>query len=122
MKNINGLNQLEDFIINCAENKKVCVIYFGAVWCGPCAKLKEKLHDENVYKKMDKLEVAYVDVDDDENEEIVKKYKVSVLPTQLFISLTKSEISDNLKVKVLYTIKGYDFQKFENYYGDCLEN
>jgi thiol-disulfide isomerase/thioredoxin len=122
MENINGLNQLEEFILDCLENKNVCVVYFGAEWCGPCKKLKEKLHDEDIRNKMDKLKVAHVDVDNESNSEIVNKYKITALPTQLFITLEKSETSDNYKVKIFNTIKGYNFDDFEKSYVSYVNN
>lgn len=103
MININGLEELEDFIWESYENNKITVIYFGAVWCGPCQKLKERLESE---EEMDNLNVCYVDIDEDNNIEINDKYNVKSLPTQIFISLKGDQIIENKR------IIGYDWINF----------
>ena len=98
MITINGIEELEDFIWESKENNKIIVLYFGAVWCGPCEKLKEKLQSEEVTQELTNLSVCYVDIDEDDNEEINIKYEVKSLPTQIFISLQGDQIVEDKRI------------------------
>jgi thiol-disulfide isomerase/thioredoxin len=106
MIQISGLEQLEEFLWEAKENNKISVVYFGAPWCGPCKKLKEKITNEETMAEMPNLSIGYVDVDETENEEISEKYNVSSIPTQLFLSLNGPKIVENFR------IVGYDWTKF----------
>jgi len=113
MIDIVGKEQLEEFIW---ENKdKVTVIYFGAEWCGPCKNLKKKLASEEVTKKCNQLVVGHLDVDENDNEELSRVYKVTSIPVQLFVTLKGTEIVE------LKRIVGYDWSNFEMTY-DSLVN
>jgi len=112
MIDIIGKEQLEEFIW---ENKnKVIVIYFGAEWCGPCKNLKKKLASEEVTNKCTQLVVAHLDVDETENEELSQVYKVTSIPTQLFVTLKGTEIVE------LKRIVGYDWSNFEMTYDGLV--
>jgi thiol-disulfide isomerase/thioredoxin len=63
-----GKEQLEEFIWE--NNDKVIVLYFGADWCGPCKKLKERLMSQEAHDEMPNLIIGHLDVDIDENNEI----------------------------------------------------
>lgn len=106
MITINGIEELEDFIWESKENNKITVIYFGAVWCGPCEKLKERLNSDETKEEMTNLSVCYVDIDEEDNEEINIKYEVKSLPTQIFISLQGDQIVEDKR------IIGYDWINF----------
>ena len=82
-----GIDELDEFIIYSSNNNKVIMLYFGADWCGPCKQLKEKLRNDETQEMMPNLSVCFIDVDDPLNEELVSKYKVSILPTQIFVKL-----------------------------------
>ena len=113
MKVISGMEELDSFIVENINNDKVTLLYFGATWCGPCKQLKERLHSKDTYKIMPKLSVIYLDVDDICNEELMKRYKVQSLPTQVYIRL-----NDN-KVEEVRRIEGYDFTKLKLEYDFC---
>ena len=100
MIKINSITELDEFILN--NQNKIIMLYFGALWCGPCKKLKEKLNNEI---NMPKLVYCYIDVDIETNLEISKIYNISVLPTTIFVKL------DNLSVKIIDRIDGYDYTK-----------
>jgi len=101
MYNIESFEDLDNFIIN--NNTDIILLYFGALWCGPCKSLKAKLENKETYEEMPKLKVCYIDTD--ENDEISSLYKIKSLPTQIFIKLYDT------KVKIFSRIEGYDYTK-----------
>ena len=113
MKTIININELDDFITTNHNDMKIMMLYFGASWCGPCKLLKERLKSNDTYNIMPRLSVAYIDIDNELNEELVKRYKVNILPTQVYIKL------ENNKVKELKRIEGYDFTKLKLEYDLC---
>jgi thioredoxin 1 len=113
MKVISGIEELDNFIVENINNNMITLLYFGATWCGPCKQLKERLHNKDTYKIMPKLSVVYLDVDDMNNEELMKRYKVESLPTQIYIRL-----NDN-RVEEVRRIEGYDFTKLKLDYDYC---
>jgi len=116
MKEISGIEQLDEFIIENHENNNVIMLYFGATWCGPCKQLKKKLDELETAKNMPKLVVGYLDVDNKLITDLVSKYKVESLPTQIFIKLDKN------KVVPVSRIEGYDFMKLKFEYDSYLAN
>ena len=114
MKTISGIDELDEFILDNYSNNLVILLYFGAEWCGPCKQLKNRLDDPNTIQIMPKLVVGYLDVDDEENSSIIKKYKISSLPTQIYIKL------DENKVIETHRIEGYDFMKLKLDYDNYL--
>ena len=115
MKVISGVEELDSFILDNINNNMVTLLYFGATWCGPCKQLKQKINDMETMKMMPRLEVGYMDVDDSNNEELMKRYKVQSLPTQVFI-----QVYDNM-VKGIRRIDGYDFTKLKMEYDYCAQ-
>ena len=113
MKNICGINELDEFIVESVKNNKTILLYFGAKWCGPCKQLKDRLNNMETCSMMPQLVVSYLDVDDVDNEELCKRYKVNVLPTQIFVKLNKNT------VKEIERIEGYDFTKLKMEYDKC---
>ena len=107
MKIINGVDALDDFIIESVNNNKVILLYFGASWCGPCKQLKKKLEDSETQKSMPNLVVAYMDTDVEDNNNLVNRYNVSSLPTLVFIKLEEN------KVVPVSRVEGYDFTKLK---------
>ena len=105
IKQINETTELDDFILESLDNNMIVLLYFGASWCGPCKKLKERLKDVDTYKLMPLLSVASIDIDT--NEYLANLYKVESLPTQIFITV------DNNKVVEMSRIEGYDFTKLK---------
>jgi thiol-disulfide isomerase/thioredoxin len=100
MYEIESLEDLDNFIV---KNNKIILLYFGAVWCGPCKVLKQKLSENETLEQMPELTVCYIDTD--KNSEITEMYSIKSLPTQIFIKL----VNDN--VKELSRIVGYDYTK-----------
>ena len=102
MFNISCMDELNKFIYE--YRNKVIMLYFGALWCGPCKKLKEKLSDKSELINMQELAICYIDIELEENKEIIDIYNVTNLPTIFFIDLNK-----NNEVEILDNIIGYDW-------------
>tara|TARA_A100001015_G_C14832258_1_gene649039 strand:+ start:223 stop:768 length:546 start_codon:yes stop_codon:yes gene_type:complete len=108
MYTVSNTDELDEIII---ENKdKLVLLYFGASWCGPCHKLKDKLKDEKLMSNFPELCCIYIDIDNDEFSELCEKYDVQSLPTQ-FITVLK-----NNSVKRLDKIIGYNWNGLINSY------
>ena len=64
------------------NNNKVSILYFSAVWCGPCKILKPVM--EEISNEMsDSIDIHYIDIND--NMELAGKYQIMSVPTLLFI-------------------------------------
>jgi thioredoxin 1 len=107
MINIIGVDELDNFIISKNDKNKIIMLYFGAEWCGPCKQLKKRLCENEAINLMPKLVVGYIDVDEEANSKIVKRYKILSLPTQILISLNKNKVVEIIR------IEGYDFTKLK---------
>jgi thiol-disulfide isomerase/thioredoxin len=115
MKEIIGMDQCNDFILDCFNNNKTILLFFSAKWCGPCKDLKNRLESQEGKIEMPNLEVGYIDIEEDDNSNLNDIYKIKSLPTQIFITL------DGNNIKVLKKIAGYDwinllmsYEEFEN--------
>jgi thioredoxin 1 len=61
---------------------KVSILYFSAVWCGPCKMLKPIM--EEISKEMsDNIDIHYIDLND--NIELAGKYQIMSVPSLLLI-------------------------------------
>ena len=109
MIQINGVDELDDFILDNIE-EKVVVLYFGATWCQPCKLLKSRLEDDDTKQMMPKIAVCYLDVDDESNEKLCEQYKAESLPTQVFIKL------ENDQVVEVGRVEGYNFNSLKAEY------
>jgi thiol-disulfide isomerase/thioredoxin len=113
MIDIEGKEQLEEFIW---ENKdKVVVIYFGAEWCGPCKKLKDKLKSDETSLTMPNLIVGHLDIDSEENQALCELYQISSIPVQIFVTLKGTQILEKKR------IIGYDWTNFTMTYNSMME-
>ena len=102
MNEIIGIEQLNEIIY--LNKKKVIMLYFGAIWCSPCKKLKNKLSDPRELIDMKDLVTCYIDVDNENNKNIVEIYNVENLPTLFFIDL-----NEHNNIDILHNIIGYDW-------------
>jgi len=113
MIQINGVEELDDFILDNIDNK-VVVLYFGATWCQPCKLLKSKLEESDTKQMMPKLAVCYLDVDDEANEKLCEQYNAESLPTQIFIKV------ENDRVVEVGRIEGYNFNNLKLEYDKYI--
>lgn len=61
------------------------IVYdFGAPWCAPCKKFAPTF-DKVAASYKGKAEFVHIDADDEKNKALVEKYKVSGLPTIIFV-------------------------------------
>jgi thiol:disulfide interchange protein len=102
MFEISGIEELNKSIY--INKNKLIMLYFGASWCGPCKKLKLKLHDPTEIEEISNMHVCYLDIDNESNRELVEMYNVESLPTIYFIKLNEEN-----EVDILHTIIGYDW-------------
>ena len=71
------------------------VAHFHAKWCGPCQQMEEKvLHTTEVTKVLG-LRVVGVKIDVDHNPDLITRFNVEALPTDIYIA------SDGLEIRRL---------------------
>jgi thiol-disulfide isomerase/thioredoxin len=119
MISINSIENLNEFIINTSEvNNQIIMLYFGANWCNPCKKLKERLDNDETKQELPNLVVAYINIDNELNKELIEIYDVQMLPTCIFIKLIDNEIID-----IIDRIDGHDWTKLVMIYQQInIEN
>ena len=72
----------EDYISELLLSKeKLVVVKFTASWCNPCKKNKPKILE---LAKLYENKVIFIEVDVDKSEDIIKKYKITSIPTFYF--------------------------------------
>jgi len=98
MIEIVGKEELEEFIWENTNEKKIIMIYFGAEWCGPCQALKKKLATSEAKNDMPDLVVAYLDMDQEKNEDISNTYSVRSLPTLIYVGLKSTQIVEHKRI------------------------
>jgi thiol-disulfide isomerase/thioredoxin len=77
-----------DFLSAEAEAKRLnrpLLVHFHAKWCGPCQMMnREVLSDPSVLRQLDSSVIA-VKVDSDEHPELVQRFGIQSLPTDVFL-------------------------------------
>ena len=100
-------------LIEFVKENKLVILLFSATWCGPCKKLKEQLiEDKEVLRG---FQVGYCDIDDENLEELVDIYKISSIPTIIFLSLQKNDIVE------IKRIVGYDWIGLEMFINSLIK-
>ena len=103
MENIFNIEQLDSFILENNQSGNVILLYFGAQWCGPCKQLKKRLSDSETINIMPKLMVAYIDVDNKENSDLVNRYKI-----KFFGIVSRNYLAKKYKYSTAMLHPGYD--------------
>lgn len=85
------LESFDEALRIAGQKNKMVMIDFYADWCGWCKRL-----DETTYRDKDVIakgkDLVNVRIDADREHELVRRYKISGLPTILFIDSTGKEI------------------------------
>jgi thioredoxin 1 len=102
MFEISGIEELNKSIY--FNKNKLIMLYFGSSWCGPCKKLKSRLHDPKEMEEISNMHICYLDIEDENNSELIDMYNVESLPTIYFIKLNEEN-----EVEILKKIIGYDW-------------
>jgi len=116
-KYIKGIEELNSEIQK--HYQKNIMLVFTASWCGPCQKLKKDLISINSdgsksgiqIKYQDKLIILYIDVDEEENEELMEIYQVPGMPTQVIIKPEFNIETNKINIDKISQIVGYDMIK-----------
>lgn len=77
---INSIEEFDNLLNDYPE--KVIIIDFWAIWCGPCmmfAPIFEKLQQEHAN------DFIFIKVNVDQNPSIAQRYRITGIPTTLFI-------------------------------------
>ena len=73
----------EEEYLNTISQKKLVLIDFYADWCGPCNQIAPLLEELSV-EFAEKLEIAKIDVDSEETENVCQTNAIQCMPTLVF--------------------------------------
>jgi thioredoxin 1 len=73
-------NELETLI----KEKKIVIVDFSAVWCGPCKNLGKLLEDKVAPQLASHPDVALVKIDIDKNRGLASGLQIMGVPTMMF--------------------------------------
>lgn len=79
--------------INAQEtNPKITFLEIGSVSCIPCKKMQPIM--KSIEEKYgDQIKIIFFDVKKPENQKYVQKYKIRLIPTQVFLDVNNNEIN-----------------------------
>lgn len=77
MEYISGLEILN----NCLNCEQYVLLFFTAGWCGPCKRIYPELEELYVKLNKDLVKIYKIDVDEEENIEILKIFKIKSMPS-----------------------------------------
>jgi thioredoxin 1 len=66
-----------------SAGEKLVVVDFFATWCGPCKMIAPRM--EEMSKNENMSDVVFLKVDVDECEDIATEYKITAMPTFIFL-------------------------------------
>ncbi|WCO03182.1 thioredoxin family protein [Psychroserpens ponticola] len=92
---ITWTNDIESAQKLASNSDKNIMIFFTTEWCSPCRIMKRQVFADNeVMKAMDAEVVPVeIDIDDPNNEQLVKQYNIGATPTTIFIDFEGKVIS-----------------------------
>lgn len=84
-------SKVEQELVSSTEKSKIRFLEFGSVTCIPCKQMQPIMKSiEESYGSQ--IEVIFYDVNKQENREISKKYKIRLIPTQVFVDSNGKEL------------------------------
>jgi len=103
MIEIKSISELDDLLL---VTTKV-VLVFSSSWCGPCKILKPQLEKISSDSKYNKIKFCKIDID--ECGDLSDKYKISSLPTTVFLNNgdEKSRITGADIIKITKTLENF---------------
>lgn len=79
------------------KSGKPVIMVFSAAWCPPCQAMKKEVYPSEAVKAFhDKFVWAYIDIDDERNERVTKKFGVSSIPHIEFLDAEGKEIDKQI--------------------------
>ena len=100
-----SLNKTND-LLKIMDQNKLIVIDFYAEWCAPCMMMKPFFHEQARQNK----NVAFIQVNTDNNNELSSNLQIRALPTILFIKNKQS----------VFKLEGFNEDNFVNYLKQLL--
>ena len=96
--------KLEDAMLKAQQENKIIFMDFIAVWCEPCKKMAEEVffREEVATYFNEKFVCVQIDVDQEKN--IAKKYKVTQVPSMIFVDAKGREIRRMLGFTTPYSL------------------
>jgi thiol-disulfide isomerase/thioredoxin len=99
-----------------AHQHDIVLVDFYADWCGPCKKIAPMLHEYVAHfaKRKDggaRLILCKVNVDNADNDDLCTAYKVSAMPTLVWIS----------KMKVMNRVEGANVDKITSITNELVQ-
>ena len=91
MEKISGFEQFKQVI----SSDKYLLLFFTASWCGPCKRIYPELEDLSSNLNKDLIQIYKIQIDDDNNDEICKIFKVESVPS--FFLMKNKECINTLK-------------------------
>lgn len=75
-----------------AAKPQISFLEFGSTTCIPCKQMKGVMKEVETYYGS-KVKVTFHDVNLSENKELMRKYKIQLIPTQIFLDSLGKQIS-----------------------------
>lgn len=108
---VNNLTELYNKINE--SEIEISFIMFSASWCMPCKVLKDK------FKKMEhKVNIYYIDIDNDAFDTIIEKYNISSIPFGLVIKRTeKIKSIEDIDKSIIEKNVGGNFINYNKFFA-----
>ena len=101
----------DELILEAKKSHKPVIINFHADWCLPCIKLNQKTFSHSDFIRAAKdftlIQVNLTERNDPKHEALIEKYKISGVPTIIFLDKKGTEQHD---LRVVKFLNSQDFQ------------